>query len=471
MVESMSNWNLDQLQCLSLSSRNNCSAAEREQASLPADAKLKSSILNSWINDFRKRFGEDVALVYVATCHRIEFYFYGVPSAELRAVWTELCGQGVLKADHLEAMTAFKHLLSVTSSLSSEVLGETQITGQVRKAFDEAKTFKWLSNPLHRTFEEVLRITKRIRHESKIGTGTISVAHVAVDGLQDVFEDLSEKPALLVGAGSMAVQALERLMKQGVQSITWINRNKTKIQNHPLSGYCEIRDFEELDSLLWEHSISVLATSSESTLVIKDRVLKAKRKSEFHQSGSRVLLDLGLPRNVDERLHGENSFLVRNVDEFRDRADNVCSQRAQGLPIAQSIIENECIRFLSSWNHWSQGALVAQLYQSAEKSSQKHLERELANLGDNLRVEEKPKIEYVVKNVYAKMMHQLLESIRTLEESEARRALEALNLAWRQTDNSWQRQEAPQKQQNQKQPEVKLPPRSLQAKNPPAKQL
>ncbi|NCN41481.1 glutamyl-tRNA reductase [bacterium] len=439
------NWEMELLQCLSLSSREDCSASEREQASLPSDAALKRSIISAWLKELREEYGEQCGLIYLATCHRIEFYFYGFPGSELKNLWAELCGQKVLNAKHLESVDAFQHLVEVSSSLASEVLGETQITGQVKQAFENSKEAKWISSPLLRVFEEVLRVTKRIRHESKIGTGTISVAHVAVDGLNDVFADLGNKRALVVGAGSMAQQALERLMKLEVASITWVNRSKEKIQKHPLSGYCEIRDFEELEALLWEHPISVLATSSESTLVIKDRVIQQKIKADKIIAGPKVLLDLGLPRNIDERIHGIHNFLVRNVDEFRDRAENVSSQRATGLPIAQKIVEEELLTFVSNWNHWSQGALVAELF----KSSQRHLDRELNNLQSNLRVDEKPKIEYVVRNVYAKMMHQLLESVRSLEESEARRALEALNLAWRQTDISWQKhQTSPQEPKN-----------------------
>ncbi len=439
--EQNKNWELDQLQCLSLSSRNNCSASEREQASLPNDLKLRQSILKTWIKEFRTKFGNSSSISYIATCHRIEFYSYGIPPSELKAIWAELCGQGVLKADQFEGLDAFKHLVELSSSLISEVLGETQITGQVRSSYEEAKDWELLSTPLLRCFEEALRITKRIRHESKIGSGTISVAHVAVDGLHDVFEDLSDKKALVVGAGSMALQSIERLMKLDLQSLTWINRSREKIQQHPLSGYCEIRDFEELDTLLWEHPISVLATSSESTIVIKDRVLKAKSKADDIFRGQRILLDLGLPRNVDERLHGVDTFLVRNVDEFRDRADSHSSMRTKGLPIAKQIVQAECEKFINSWNHWNQGALIAELYQS----SQKTLDYELSQIELNLGVEEKTKIEYVVKNVYAKLMHHLLESIRTLDESEALRALEALNLAWRQTDSSWQSYQAQQK--------------------------
>jgi glutamyl-tRNA reductase len=424
---------LESLVCVSLSSKRNFSASEREQASIPAEPRLRVSIFNSWISDFRTQYGSEASLVYVATCHRIEFYAYGVPPNELLGRWTELCGQGVLKAECKTGLDAFEHLLRVTSSLASEVLGETQITGQVRQAFEESKKHRWLQGPLQRVFDEVLRITKRVRSETKIGSGTVSVAHVAVDGVLDVFESLSDKPVLVVGAGSMAQQALQRLMRIGSGPITWINRSRERLTNNPLSAYCQIQEFTELPRLAWEHAIIILATSSESPLLRLDDVGEAKKRREEPWSGPRIILDLGLPRNADERLHGFENYWVRNVDEFRDLADSGGRQRREALKIAEKIVQEERRSFAKLWNHWEQGALIGELFRATDQM----IEDELSQLS----LEDRPKIEYLVRNVYAKMMHQLLSQLRSLNEAEARQALETLSLAWRQSETSWQRQE------------------------------
>jgi glutamyl-tRNA reductase len=444
---------IDSLLCISLSSRRGNSAHEREQSNLPVDTQLRRSILSSWIQELRGDHGAEASLVYLATCHRIEFYAFGVPSESLLSLWTELCGPSVLKAEIHKGLAAFEHLLRVNSSLASEVLGETQITGQVKKAFEEARENGWLSSPLARSFDEVLRITKRIRAETKIGTGTISVAHVAVDGLRDVFEELGTKSALIVGAGSMAEQALQRLLKFGVGHITWINRSQDKLFERALASYCSIRDFAELPTLAWEHSIIVLATSAEAPILRLDNALPAKKKAEHLCCGPRIILDLGLPRNADERLHGYEDFWVRNVDEFRDLAEKSTQQRRDSLWVAEGILKEELSNFTRLWNHWEQGALVANLYQYTKNI----LDRELAKLN----VEEKPEIEYLVRNVYAKTMHQLLEQLRSLEETEAKLALETLNLAWRQSETSWQKQTLEQDPKQQQTPPSLKPSRQL----------
>lgn len=436
------NREMDSLVCVSLSSKSNFAASEREQASVPADPKLRNSIFRSWLADFRARSGDDVSLVYLATCHRIEFYTYGIAPEELLARWTELCGQSVLKADQMTGLDAYEHLLRVTSSLASEVLGETQITGQIRKAFEEAKTRGWLKGPLQRVFDEALRVTKRVRAETKIGTGTVSVAHVAIDGVLDVFEGLADKRVLVVGAGSMADQAIQRLMKVGAGSLTWVNRTRERLLNNPLSSYCQIVDFQELPRLAWEHAVIVLATSSESPILRLDEVRNAKKRREDPWNGPRIVLDLGLPRNADERLHGFEDFWVRNVDEFRDLVDSGSRQRREALKAAEKIIETERAAFARLWNHWEQGILIGELF----KSTNIIIEEELSQLS----LEDRPKIEYMVRNVYAKLMHQLLSHLRSLDETEAKQALETLNLAWGQSETSWLRQvqELDQKTQN-----------------------
>ncbi|MEO5668245.1 MAG: glutamyl-tRNA reductase [Bdellovibrionota bacterium] len=423
---------IESLICLSLSSKSNFSASEREQASVPADPQLRASIFKNWLDDFRILAGEDASLVYLSTCHRIEFYTYGVPEQELIGRWTELCGQNILKAERRSGLEAYEHLIRVTSSLASEVLGETQITGQIRKAFEEAKHQGWLKGPLQRTFDEALRVTKRVRAETKIGTGTVSVAHVAVDGVQDVFDGLQDKPVLVVGAGSMAEQALQRLMNIGVGRITWINRSQDRLLKHPLAGYCQILDYSEISRLAWENAVIVLATSSESPILRLEDVKSAKKRRMEPWSGPRIVLDLGLPRNAEERLHGFEDFWVRNVDEFRDIVDLGSRQRRESLKLAEKIVSEERAAFARLWNHWEQGLLIGELF----NASKQLIDEELAQLS----VEERPKIEYVVRNVYAKMMHQLLSHLRSLGEAESRQALEILNLAWGQSETSWQKQ-------------------------------
>jgi len=423
---------IDSLICLSLSSKSNFTASERERASVPADPQLRSSIFNSWLEELRSRSGPDASLVYLATCHRIEFYTFAVNGDEILARWAELCGQSVLQAERKYGLDAYEHLVRVTSSLASEVLGETQITGQIRKAFEEAKSQGWLKGPLQRIFDEALRVTKRVRAETKIGTGTVSVAHVAIDGVLDVFEGLTDKPVLVVGAGAMAEQALQRLMRIGAVGITWINRSAERLLDNPLSAYCQILNYSELPRLAWENAVIVLATSSESPILRLDEVSSAKKRRENLWQGPRIVLDLGLPRNADERLHGFENFWVRNVDEFRDLVDSGSRQRREAIKIAEKIVSEEKLNFSKLWNHWEQGLLVGELF----KAMNQLIEEELSQLS----VEERPKIEYMVRNVYAKLMHQLISHLRSLGEAESRQALETLNLAWGQSETSWQRQ-------------------------------
>ena len=240
----------------------------------------------------------------------------------------------------------------------------------------------------------------------------------------------------------MADQAIHRLMKVGAGSITWINRTRERLLDNPLSAYCQILDFNELPRLAWEHAVVVLATSSESPILLLDEVRTAKKRRESPWHGPRIVLDLGLPRNADERLHGFEDFWVRNVDEFRDLVDSGSTQRREALKAAEKIIETERSSLARLWNHWEQGILIGELF----KSTNRIIEDELSQLS----LEDRPKIEYMVRNVYAKLMHQLLSHLRSLDETESKQALETLNLAWGQSETSWLRQvqELDQKTQN-----------------------
>jgi glutamyl-tRNA reductase len=230
--------------------------------------------------------------------------------------------------------------------------------------------------------------------------------------------------------------------------VTWINRTRRRLLENPFSAYCQIQPYEELPRLAWENAVIVLATASDSPILRLDDVKTAKKRREEPWSGPRIVLDLGLPRNADERLHGFEDFWVRNVDEFRDLADSNNRQRREALKLAEKIVEEERRAFATLWNHWEQGILIGELF----KSTNLIIEDELAQLS----LEDRPKIEYRVRNVYAKMMHQLLSHLRTLDEAQARQALETLNLAWGQSDTSWQNQ-----LQEQQDPNLPSLPQSL----------
>jgi glutamyl-tRNA reductase len=440
---------LDQLCCWSLSVRDGDEASLRERATL--DETEQEKLLSEWIVEARRE-NPEAGLLYLSTCHRVEIYGYGIDPKRLKAHWLEARGVDVSDPRLKQGLTAFRHLVRVTSSLESEVLGETQITGQVKEASDKARQCGFSKGPLDRCVQQALRCAKKIRSATALGEGTVSVAHVAVDGLADVFDTLESKNALVIGAGPMAQQALERLVARGLRNITWINRTASKLEAHPLATQVRIEDYARMHELVWEHAITVAATSSTAPLLTVDPLRAAEKKVAARLGRSaipvpRVILDLGLPRNVESSVHGHDGFFVRNVDEFKDRAEKNSERRRRALEEADQILELEIDNFIKLWKSWEKGPLMAEIFRGVE-ALRSH---ELASRTSSLGLEEDVEIEYIVRNIYAKLMHRVVEEVEALEPSLAHQVLETLVRAWRQPDQWLQRNPQQLRQKLQKQ--------------------
>lgn len=414
--------------CWSFNSRSGASAEMRERVSLTPEAQAR--LLPQWLHKFQEN-DPQAALLYVGTCHRIELYGYAMNPKEILGLWADLRDPILERVEFFQGVDAYLHLVRVAASLESEVLGETQITGQIKEALEKARNLGLLHGLLDRSSQQALRAAKRIRSETSLGEGTVSVAHVAVDGLLDVFEDLEDKPILVVGAGEMACQALERLLHLGARQLTWVNRTASRIQNHPLASYCSLEARERLPQLIWSHAVTVAATSADQPILSLSDLWACQFLRQDVVIGPRVLLDLGLPRNVDARIHRRLGFVVRNVDEFRDTAKSNVERRRRNLQEAEMVLKQERQTFGRLWTQWGRGSLISELYKVIEEIT----ERELAPFP----LEERAKIGYGVKGIYTKMMHQLLQSLEELDEKTAQQVLEALVLAWRQPDR-WQNQ-------------------------------
>lgn len=397
-------------------------------------------------------FSPSHGLVFLQTCHRIEVYAWGFDFSDIYEAWKRALGGGpsALNLIHkLSGESGLSHFIRVASSLESEVLGETQITGQVKDALDEARRNGTLRGPLDRCLQYALRVAKRIRTETRIGEGSVSVAHVGIDGLLDTFDSLVDKTILVLGAGSMAHQALDRLLNLGCKNIIWANRTSKKIIESQLIANPVITPvgYDERYSQAWLSDAIVCAVSAEDPILTAEELFDLKKsqpqlprgichslfspqkaKSKSSMPNLHLIVDLGLPRNVDPRIHGRLGFYIRNVDEFRKEAEGNQAERSSGLSLARKIIDSEMREFSVILRRWRQGSHYGELFEIFQN---------LPKIGDSEQdfVEKKSKMVYKPGANYGQLMHRLIhrlkDEIEGLSEDQAQLVLETLTRAWR----------------------------------------
>jgi len=316
--------------------------AVREAIALPADAVpgLLRELCGSPV------VGE--ALI-VSTCNRVELVAAGrAVDADLSRVLetcTEaLCARAPKIRDHLyrhAGGAAVRHLFRVAASLDSLVVGEPQILGQLKQAFDVAREERTLGPILNRTVPRAFRVAKRVRTETSIGNGQVSVPSVAVDLARHIFGDFSKCFVMLVGSGEMAEAAAKQLRGAGAR-VAVVGRNLERTQQVAAAVDGEGRPWTELAATLAEADVVITSTSAKGYVIDYDLVAAARKK---RRGQSQFLIDLAVPRDIDPRIEKLDGVYLYNVDDLTAQVQESLSARSREAERAEAIVVSEALGY------------------------------------------------------------------------------------------------------------------------------
>ncbi len=359
----------------------------------------------------RTRLGGSVVLL--STCNRVELYGLGV-SAEKASEWfTERAERAV--AEHLyvhRGVAAVEHLFRVAASLDSMVVGEPQILGQLKAAFESARRAGTTGGLLERAFTRAFSVGKRVRRETGIATGSVSVSSVAADLARRIFGDLSGRHVLLVGAGKMGEAAARKLRRAGARLVV-VNRSPQRAE--ALARACDgaARPFEALASELVRSDIVVTSTSSPSYVLTADTmpgVMRARRHRPL------FLVDIAVPRDIDPRAGTVDGVFLYDVDDLREVAEENRRARLEHVQAAEHIVARE----VQDFERWRRSLAfkptVVALRARFQRIVQAELERTLPRLGP-LGDTERQALDRMADAIVNKLLH---EPTRCLREGGAR---------------------------------------------------
>jgi glutamyl-tRNA reductase len=284
-----------------------------------------------WINE----------LTVVSTCNRLEIYgvSYGTHHQKLAVMVAKILkvdpSDLFAKSRIIEGTQALSHLFSVTAGLDSQIVGETEITGQVKQAFLYAAKQRSVGNLLNKAFQKSFQTSKWIRSNTNIGKGQINVATVAVDLAIKVFGRLHNSTALVIGAGDIAEKTIAALQSRGVKKLILSNRTFEKARNLADTHGGRAVPFESLDCHLLEADVVLCSTASPDFILTETRIKSFLKKRTIRPL---CLLDLALPRDIDPNIsHLANIFLY-NLDDLAEIADSNLNARKQELGNCQEHI-------------------------------------------------------------------------------------------------------------------------------------
>lgn len=322
--------------------------ALREQVAFAADA------LPEALRSLRALPGVDeVALL--STCNRTELYLQVVPDAE-PAVLDWLASHHRLGHDALHTYLyrhadadAVRHLFRVATGLDSLVLGEPQILGQVKQAWQAARTAGVLKTPLDRLFQQCFAVAKRVRTDTRIGAHPVSVAYASVRLAQQVFAELDQATVLLIGAGETIELAARHLMDAKARRLLVANRTLEHAQQlaHRFGGVA--LPLSDLDRHLAEADIVISATASREPVLRRASVeaaIRARRRRPM------FLLDLAVPRDIETSVAELKDVFLYTIDDLDQVISENRASRRLAADEAETLITLQVEQFMA----WSRGS-------------------------------------------------------------------------------------------------------------------
>lgn len=393
---------------------------------LSADLGVRESIAFSSEEDLKRAYGQlradfpESELVVLSTCNRVELYTAqespaAVPTheqierffSEFHQIPREKFAGELLAETGAEAV---RHLFRVASSLDSMVLGEPQIVNQVKEAYRVAQENDACGPLTHALFQGAIRVSGRVRSETRLAEGRVSIASVAVSEFgKSIFDRFDDKTVLIIGAGEMAEETLRYLKDEGVARILIANRSRERAARLADEWGGTPLSLDELDRAMAEADVIVSTTGSDEPIVDRDRFAAVRRitgkKPVF-------ILDLGAPRDFEHEVGelDENVFLY-DIDDLEATCERNRRARIREVERAEKIIGDETDRFLHDVYHQATGPIIQRLRQEWHEVREAEVRRLFAKL-DHLNASDRDAIERSIERIVNKLLHPPLETLR-----------------------------------------------------------
>ena len=376
---------------------------------------------------------EEVAVL--STCNRLEIYLVlrDVESG-VREIMHFLSSHSKLPIATLRPylftllyQDAVMHLMRVSGGLDSLVLGEGQILAQVKQCHQAGQQCSSVGRTLNQLFKQAIAAGKRVRTETSIGTGAVSISSAAVELAQMKLGDLAPYKILILGAGKMSRLLVKHLVSKNAVDMTVLNRSMKRAED--LS-----KEFPEanlklglMDRMMSELATAdIVFTSTSATEPILDR---AKLESVLDPARLVSLIDISVPRNVDSDANELDYVKAYNVDDLKAVvAQNQESRRQMALE-AEGLLEEE----VESFENWLRSldavATISNLRNKVEAIRTQELEKALSRLGTDFGDKHKEVVEALTRGIVNKILHDPMVQLRSQKDVEARRqAMETLTV-------------------------------------------
>jgi len=323
----------------------------------------------------------------LSTCNRTEIYAATMEMDEgLNSIWDFLAQWSGIYISEVKNFTychtlydTIRHIFRVAAGLDSMLLGETQILGQVREAYQKAVAHKATNGVLNTLFQQAITVGKRVRCETGIDRNAVSISFVAVEMARRHLGSLENRMVLIIGAGKMSALTAKHLVANGVSGVIVSNRSFERAETLAAQFQGKAVKFDELYKYMQEADIVISCTAASHCVIKAGEIRKVMERRRGREI---FLVDIAVPRDIETEAGNIGGVTLYDIDDLKNVIDHNLSERRTAAIKAEKIIEEELDEFMKWLGMQFVVPTIAALKQWGNAIKQKELKRALNRLGE-----------------------------------------------------------------------------------------
>jgi glutamyl-tRNA reductase len=378
----------------------------------PVDVREKLSFPEAVVPDALKQLMRSDVIresIILSTCNRVEIFAYALDSAEgveqiqqFIAEYHNLSRESLAQSlyVHVDAQGA-RHIFRVASSLDSMIVGEPQILGQLKDAFDLALKSKTTGAVLNKLLKKAISVAKRVRTETKIAESAVSISFAAVELARKIFGELGGKTVMLLGAGEMAELAARHLINNGVKTVLVANRTFERAVELATEFNGSAVRFEDFPSEMVMADILICSTGAPVCVVGHDtvsKVLKERRNKPI------FMIDISVPRNIDPTVNTLDNVFLYDIDDLQGVVSSNIEGRSREAEKAEELILQEVETYLQWERSLDAVPTIVELREKVDEIRRRELDKTLCQL-DGLTEEQRQALDAMSSAIVNKIVH------------------------------------------------------------------
>ncbi|MFB3042017.1 MAG: glutamyl-tRNA reductase [Candidatus Poribacteria bacterium] len=352
--------------------------------------------------------------VILSTCNRVEIYASTGRNDEGSVLFDFLSNYFQIDLQELKKFTysyceldAIRHLFRVSTSLDSMVVGEPQILGQVKEAYDKALSAEASGTVLNRLFAKAISVGKRIRTETNIASGAVSISYAAVELARKIFQSLDNKTVAILGAGEMSELTAQHLVDNGASKVIVANRTYEHAVKMAEKFNGTALAFDgELDFLV-DADIVISSTNAPHYLIHRRPLAEIMKKRKHRYM---FLIDIAVPRDIDPEVGKVNNAFLYNIDDLENVVVSNLEERQREATIAEGIVKKEAAKFHSQLRTLEVNPAIKGLHEQFQQIVSKELS--ICCKKAKLSLKQQKAVESMTQAIIKKLLHQPTKNLR-----------------------------------------------------------